>query len=163
MKVGSLMKLKCPYCNHTWNSRGEGLPARCPKCNRVLTPFYTDPTSTPIMEEQNMNINEQLDQMEATLKAGLKGTIVSVEETSSARFYGSKEFGDRKGIAVVVELNEKVPEKEFEVKEFFGIPEMGGYYKSNIYAFKKRYGQAPKENMVVDLRMSENGFWEINY
>ena len=110
-----------------------------------------------------MNINEQLDEMEATLKAGLKGTIVSVEETSSAKFYGSKEFGDRKGIAATVELNEKHPEKEFQVNEFFGLPEIGGYYKSNIYAFKKRYGKAPEKGLVVKLKMSENGFWQIEY
>jgi hypothetical protein len=110
-----------------------------------------------------MNINEQLDEMEQTLKAGLKGTITEVEETSSATFYGSKEFGDRKGVAVIVELDEKDPEKEFQVKEFFGIPEMGGYYKSNIFAFKKRYGRAPEEGMKVKLTMSDTGFWQIDY
>lgn len=112
-----------------------------------------------------MDVNKRLEDMEATLKAGLSGTITLVAETSSSVFYGSKEYGDREGIAVTVELDEhdKKEGMDFEIKEFFGMPEIGGYYKSNIFAFKKRYGKAPEDGLKVKLTMSDTGFWRIEY
>jgi hypothetical protein len=101
---------------------------------------------------------KHLEDIEKRLKEGIDAVITNVEEVMSQDYYNTKEYDNRKGWKVTVKTADGL-----EIHEFFGIPEDRGLYKSNIFAFKRRYGSYPQKNITVLLILGQDGFWHIDY
>jgi len=50
-----------------------------------------------------------------------------------------------------------------EITEFFSIPEPRGLVKSNLWAFKQKYGSYPSEGISVMAKIDDSGFFRIVY
>ena len=103
---------------------------------------------------------EKLETLEKTLKEGDKGLITAVEETTNTKFYGViSNYGEKHGIAITIKINS--PDGE-EFKQFYTLTDsIRGLEKANIFLFKKKYGKYPQKGVEVELKINENGFYEI--
>lgn len=105
---------------------------------------------------------ENLEAMENALDEGFKGLIIKIEEiTNTDYFKVESSYGKKQGIAVHVKLNS--PEGETFSQWFSLVKDARGLKQSNIWAFKKKYGHFPDIGIEVDVKLSENGFYEIVY
>ena len=120
-------------------------------------------------EKENENIEKEaseyiqkLLELEKTLETGYKGLITKIVEKTNFEYFGVKgSYGERNGIEITVKL--RSPDGE-EFTNWISIPDkIRGIEKSNIFAFKKKYGRYPEKGMEVDCRIDENGFFRIDY
>lgn len=112
-------------------------------------------------EQATLNVEEYVATLEKQIDQGFKGTITEINPvTNTVYFKGAGSFDERDGIAVTVVCDD--PSKT-EFSNWISLPNVRGYDKSNLYAFKKRYGSAPKVNLAVDVEIDDNGFFRIRY
>jgi len=112
------------------------------------------------MKNEKLDIEKEMEAIDKQLNEGFEGFIKEVVETTNHKFFGenSGNFDERKGYALTVKLES--PNGE-EFKEFYSKPSIRGYKQSNIEAFRKKYGQAPKVGMKIKCHIDENGFFRV--
>jgi hypothetical protein len=87
-----------------------------------------------------------------------KGKIINVKQVTNTDFFKDEgTFDEKQGIGVTVKLNDG----DVEFSQFFAIPKILGYAKSNIGLFEKKYGSFPKDDMTVDVKINDDGFFRI--
>jgi len=88
---------------------------------------------------------------------GYEGKILSVAETTSHQYFGDKkQYDDRKGYSVEIE----VAHDKTIFTEFFAVPKPIGLKDSKVYAFHLKYGELPKKGMRVSVSIEE-GFYRV--
>ena len=112
------------------------------------------------MNKPKQTYIDELEAVEKKMKEGDKGLIKDVTETTNTKFYGViSNYGEKQGIALTVKINSP---DGIEFKQFYAISkDPRGIEKSNIYGFKKKYGHYPQKGMEIDVKINENGFYEI--
>ena len=50
-----------------------------------------------------------------------------------------------------------------DIHMFFSSMSGAGAFKSNAFAFKRKYGKYPVVGMEVQCKVDENGFWVIDF
>ena len=110
--------------------------------------------------QDTLNVEGYVATLEKQLNEGFKGTIVSVTPATNKEYFDSDAYDTRDGIkiSVVVEDGQKT-----EFNNWLSLPNIRGYEKSNLFAFKKKYGSVPKVNLIVDVIIDEDGFFRIKY
>jgi hypothetical protein len=107
-----------------------------------------------------LDIEDYIGNIEKQIKTGFTGKISEVIPISNKDYFkGSGGFDERDGIAVTV----KVDQDDIEFSNWFSKPNIRGYEKSNVYAFKQRYNSVPKKDLIVDVIIDDNGFYRIKY
>lgn len=103
---------------------------------------------------------KELEDIEKKLGEGFEAKITSVEEMRSKDYFGEdSKFEDRDGYCINCIITNVKDGAEF--KNFYNKPEITGLQKSNVYAFKKKYGKYPENDMKIKAIINENGFFEI--
>ena len=106
------------------------------------------------------NLFEDIEKLEQQIEKGFKGKITYIEESDSDTFFGDVAlYENKKGYCVEVEVESEPDNIIF--KQFYAIPKATGLNQSNIIKFKNRYGKYPELNMIVDVIISDDGFFKI--
>ena len=113
-------------------------------------------------KETKQEYIEKLEELEKALDTGYKGLITKITEQTNVKYFKvQSNYGEKRGITLTVKLQS--PDGE-EFTQWMSIPDkIRGIEKSNIYAFKQRYGNYPDVGIEVDCRLDENGFYRIEY
>jgi hypothetical protein len=108
-------------------------------------------------EQSQEALAVKLEAIEKQLYDGVKATIKEVKEMTNHEFFESESFEKRKGIAVYADLDNGE-----EISEWYNIEiDPRGYKQSNIYLFKKEYGDIPTEGLHVRMILNDDGFFRI--
>jgi len=104
----------------------------------------------------------KLETIEKTRKEGDKGLIIGVTEQINTDYFGvMNNYGEKNGITIEVKINS--PDGE-TFTEWFNLSEsIRGFEKTNIFAFKEKYGKFPQKGVEVDVKIDTNGFFKIDY
>lgn len=114
------------------------------------------------MKKTQQTYIDNLKTLEKALIEGEKGIIKDIAEITNKQYFKTEStFEEKKGIVITIML--KNAENNL-FTQWMSIPEMAtGISKSNIYAFKKKYGFYPEIGKEVDVVIDENGFFKIDF
>jgi hypothetical protein len=112
------------------------------------------------MEQKKLEYVKKLEKLEEAFDDGYDGIITAINEITNTKYYGTiSNYGERNGISIEVKLESPDGEK---FSQWMSIPEnLRGTIKSNIYAFKRKYGKYPQKGMKVEAVLDEDGFFRI--
>jgi len=112
------------------------------------------------MKETKPKYQEKLVELEKAIDDGYKGLITKIEEKTNVEYFKvQSSYGEKKGIVLHVKVNS--PDGE-EFTNWMSVPDkIRGIEKSNIYAFKQKYGNYPDVGIEVDCLIDENGFFRV--
>jgi hypothetical protein len=115
-------------------------------------------------ESDAIFIQTHLEKVEKELSTALKGKIIDIVRTTSKIYFKDKGiYNEKLGFMLVVKVESQLNERA-EFTQFMSLPEKTtGLLKTNVYAFKQKYGKYPELNMMVDVYIDENGFYKIQY
>ena len=112
------------------------------------------------MKEIKQNYIIEMETLEKKLKEGDKGLIIDVyEETNTKYFKVISPYGEKNGIVITVKINS--PDGETFTQWMSKPTDVRGLEKANMYLFKKKYGKVPQKGLEVDVKINENGFYNI--
>lgn len=115
-------------------------------------------------ENDAIFIQKHLETIEKELATTLKGKIIDIVKTTSKIYFKDKGiYNEKLGFMLVVKVESQVDEN-VEFTQFMSLPEKTtGLIKTNVYAFKQKYGKYPELNMAIDVNIDENGFYKIMF
>jgi len=109
-----------------------------------------------IKKADDRHIWDKLEEAEKKIKEGFKAVITEVEEMTNEKYFGTSGYDERDGIKVTVKVE---TDEVFDV--WYSKPSIRGIEKSNLYAFKQKYGSYPKPDLEVNAVIGDNGFFQI--
>lgn len=110
--------------------------------------------------QQSLDVGEYVATLEKQLNAGFTGTIINVQPETNKSYFGSDTYDERDGVKITVLVDDK---DKTEFSNWIGLPNVRGYEKSNLFAFKRKYNDVPRVNSKVEVIIDDNGFFRIKY
>lgn len=104
------------------------------------------------------DILKALEANEKQMKEGTPGVVTETHLITNHDFYDSDMYELRKGIAVTALLDDGT-----EITEFISLPKPQAMRKSNIWAFKEKFGSYPTSDVKINAKVNDEGFYRIDY
>ena len=112
-------------------------------------------------EEKTQNVDakpiwDKLEEAEKKVNEGFDAVITNVEPMTNDEYFGTSGYDVRDGMKITLKV-----ENDETFDTWYSTPSVRGVEKSNVFAFKKKYGSYPKPELPVTVIIGDNGFFKI--
>ena len=116
------------------------------------------------MKKDDINWIEKYEKLKEVSGREWAGKINKITPMTNKEYFGDEGvFGEKDGIELEVTI-EDPKNKDFKetFTQWISIPtSFRGVEKSHMYLFEQRYGERPKEDLIVNVVLDDNNFFRI--